>query len=82
MTQLRTIESRPRVRDTNHRSRSQARHQPPQWTYRPDLLEPLGIGLIRIDVALTGPGLRPIAESTRCPPAGDHCAVIATVGVD
>ena len=52
----------------------------PGWTYRPDLFEPLGIGLIRIDVVLTGPGLRPIAESTRCPPAGDHCAVIATVG--
>lgn len=54
----------------------------PGWTYRPDLFEPLGIGMIRIDVVLTGPGLRPIAESTRCPPAGDHCAVIATVGSD
>lgn len=54
----------------------------PGWTYRPSRLEPLGIGLIRIDVVLTGPGLRPITESTRCPPAGDHCAVIATVGSD
>lgn len=54
----------------------------PGWTYRPDLFEPLGIGMIRIDVVLTGPGLRPMAETTRCPPAGDHCAVIATVGQD
>lgn len=54
----------------------------PGWTYRPDLLEPLGIGLIRIDVVLTGPGLRPIKEATRCPPAGDHCAVLVTVGSD
>jgi endonuclease/exonuclease/phosphatase (EEP) superfamily protein YafD len=51
----------------------------PGWTYRPSRLEALGIGLIRIDVVLTGPGLRPVAESTRCPPVGDHCAVVATV---
>jgi len=51
----------------------------PGWTYRPDALEPLGIGLLRIDVVLTGPGLHPVAETTRCPPAGDHCAVLATV---
>ena len=54
----------------------------PGWTYRPDLLEPLGIGLIRIDVVFTGPGLRPISESTRCPPAGDHCAVLVTLDSD
>ncbi len=54
----------------------------PGWTYRPDLLEPLGIGLIRIDVVMTGPGLRPLKEATRCPPAGDHCAVLVTVGRD
>jgi endonuclease/exonuclease/phosphatase (EEP) superfamily protein YafD len=54
----------------------------PGWTYRPDLLEPFGIGLIRIDVVLMGPGLRPVTETTRCPPAGDHCAVIVTIGSD
>ncbi len=54
----------------------------PGWTYRPDMFEPFGIGLIRIDVVLTGPGLRPVTETTRCPPAGDHCAVIVTIGSD
>ena len=54
----------------------------PGWTYRPDKFEPFGIGLIRIDVVLTGPGLRPVTETTRCPPAGDHCAVIVTIGSD
>ena len=54
----------------------------PGWTYRPSRLEPLGIGLIRIDVVLVGAGLRPVAESTVCPPAGDHCAVSATVVTD
>jgi endonuclease/exonuclease/phosphatase (EEP) superfamily protein YafD len=56
--------------------------QGPGWTYRPDQLEPLGFGLIRIDVVLSGPGLRPTAETTRCPPIGDHCAVIATIAVE
>ncbi len=54
----------------------------PGWTYRPDALEPLGIGMIRIDVVLTASGLRPVAVSTRCPPAGDHCAVLATLSAD
>lgn len=54
----------------------------PGWSYRPDRFEPLGIGMIRIDVVLTGPGLRPVAETTRCPPAGDHCAVLVTLGSD
>lgn len=51
----------------------------PGWSYRPSRLEGLGIGLLRIDVVLAGPGLRPVSVATACPPAGDHCAVIATV---
>lgn len=54
----------------------------PGWTFRPKTFEPLGIGLIRIDVVLTGPGLRTVAETTRCPPHGDHCAVLVTVVAD
>ncbi len=54
----------------------------PGWTYRLDQLESLGIGLVRIDVVLSGPGLRPVAETTSCPPAGDHCAVLATLVAD
>ena len=45
-------------------------------------LEGLGIGLIRIDVVLAGPGLRPITEVEACPPVGDHCLVRATVEID
>lgn len=51
----------------------------PGWTYRPSRLEAIGIGLIRIDVVMTGPGLVPVAESIRCPAVGDHCAVWTTV---
>jgi vancomycin resistance protein VanJ len=54
----------------------------PGWTYRPDRLEWLGIGLVRIDVVLTGDGLRPITESTSCPTQGDHCAVLASIVAD
>lgn len=54
----------------------------PGRTYRPSRFESLGIGFIRIDVVLTGPGLRPISETTRCPPAGDHCAVLVTLASD
>ena len=49
---------------------------------QPDALEPLGIGFLRVDVVLTGPGLRPVAESTVCPTLGDHCAVTASVVAD
>jgi vancomycin resistance protein VanJ len=51
----------------------------PGWTYRPNRLEQLGVGLIRIDVVLTGDGLRPVSEGTRCPTTGDHCAVVVTL---
>jgi endonuclease/exonuclease/phosphatase family metal-dependent hydrolase len=49
------------------------------WTYRPDALEPTGIGFVRIDVILMDPGLRPLTETTHCPHLGDHCAVLATI---
>jgi hypothetical protein len=51
----------------------------PGWTYRPNALEWLGIGLVRIDLVLAGPGLRPVASSVLCPARGDHRAVRATL---
>lgn len=54
----------------------------PGWTWRPRRFEGLGTGLLRIDVAFTGRGLRPIGTGTDCPTAGDHCAVLATVVAD
>jgi vancomycin resistance protein VanJ len=53
--------------------------QGPGWTYRSSRFAGLGIGLLRIDVVLMGPGLRPISEGQRCPPIGDHCAVVSTL---
>ncbi len=44
--------------------------------------EPLGIGLLRIDLALAGPGARPIAVDTRCDLPGDHCQLIATFALE
>ncbi len=55
--------------------------QGPGWTYRSTRFNVLGIGLLRIDVILTGPGLRPVSTGTRCPPVGDHCAVVATLTI-
>jgi endonuclease/exonuclease/phosphatase (EEP) superfamily protein YafD len=51
----------------------------PGWTYRPNLFQSLGIGLIRIDVVFSR-GLVPVAETTVCPAVGDHCAVAASLG--
>jgi endonuclease/exonuclease/phosphatase (EEP) superfamily protein YafD len=49
----------------------------PGWTWRPKRVEPFGIGLLRIDYVLAGPGLDPVSASVHCPPTGDHCLVIA-----
>jgi vancomycin resistance protein VanJ len=54
--------------------------QGPGWTYRSTRFN-VGIGLLRIDVVLTGPGLRPVSVGTRCPPVGDHCSVVATLTI-
>jgi vancomycin resistance protein VanJ len=50
------------------------------WTWRPSRLEWLGIGLLRLDLVLTGPGLEPVATHVSCPRSGDHCLVSATLG--
>jgi vancomycin resistance protein VanJ len=49
----------------------------PGWTWRPSRLEFLGVPLLRIDLVLLGPGLRPLATSVACPPHGDHCRLDA-----
>ena len=53
----------------------------PGWTWRPKRVEPLGIGLLRIDYVFAGPGLEPVSSSVRCPPTGDHCLVISRISV-
>jgi hypothetical protein len=47
------------------------------WTWRPSRLERLGIGLIRLDMVLVGPGVEPVTIDVLCLSAGDHCAVTA-----
>ena len=51
----------------------------PGWTWRPKRVEPLGIGVLRIDYVFAGPGLEPVSSSVRCPPTGDHCLVISRI---
>ena len=53
----------------------------PGWTWRPARFVFLGIGLLRIDLILSTPGLIPVRTSIACPPAGDHCLVEATLAL-
>jgi endonuclease/exonuclease/phosphatase (EEP) superfamily protein YafD len=54
----------------------------PGWTWRPSRLEGLGVGLLRIDLALAGPGARPVAVGERCELPGDHCQLEARFILD
>ena len=47
--------------------------QGPGWTWRPSRFEGTGIGLLRIDLALSGPNLPPVAAREHCGFPGDHC---------
>lgn len=51
------------------------------WTWRPSRLEGLGIGLIRLDMVLVGPGVEPLAIEVRCISPGDHCPVTARLAL-
>ena len=54
----------------------------PGWTWRPSRLEGLGVGLLRIDLALSGPGARPVTIEERCGLPGDHCQIVARFALD
>jgi endonuclease/exonuclease/phosphatase (EEP) superfamily protein YafD len=45
------------------------------WTWRPSRLEHFGIGLIRLDMVLVGPGVEPMSIDVSCVASGDHCPV-------
>ena len=51
--------------------------QGPGWTWRPSRLESLGIGLLRIDLAIGSPDLAPVSVVEHCGPTGDHCLLEA-----
>ena len=50
----------------------------PGWTWRPSRLEWTGLGLLRIDLALSGPGALPVSVGERCGLPGDHCQLEAS----
>ncbi len=54
----------------------------PGWTWRPSRFEGLGLGFLRIDLALSGPGARPVAVGERCSLPGDHCQLEARFALD
>ena len=54
----------------------------PGWTWRPEPLDFIGIGLLRIDLILSSDGLRPTTTSIDCPTDGDHCLFEARLVVE
>jgi endonuclease/exonuclease/phosphatase (EEP) superfamily protein YafD len=54
----------------------------PGFTWRPDQLEFLGFGVLRIDHVLTGGWLRPLATSLNCEAVGDHCRLLVDLAIE
>lgn len=54
----------------------------PGWTWRPSRFEGLGIGLLRIDLAFSGPGASPTGVTERCDLPGDHCRLEASFALE
>jgi endonuclease/exonuclease/phosphatase family metal-dependent hydrolase len=53
----------------------------PGWTWRPEPLDFIGFGLLRIDLILSSGGLRPTSTSIACPVDGDHCLFAARLAI-
>lgn len=51
--------------------------QGPGWTWRPSRFEGLGLGMLRIDLALSSPNLAPVSVVEHCGRVGDHCILEA-----
>ena len=51
--------------------------QGPGWTWRPNRLEWAGVGVIRIDHALSSPRVTPVSAAEHCDRPGDHCILEA-----
>jgi len=49
------------------------------FTWRPSSLEPLQVGLLRLDHVMTSPGLRPLTVAEDCSLPGDHCRLSVTL---
>ena len=55
--------------------------QGPGWTWRPNRLEWAGMGVIRIDHALSSPGITPVSVAEHCDRPGDHCILEASFSI-
>lgn len=55
--------------------------QGPGFTWRPNRLEWAGIGVIRIDHALSSPRITPVSVAEQCDPPGDHCILEASFAI-
>jgi endonuclease/exonuclease/phosphatase (EEP) superfamily protein YafD len=53
----------------------------PGFTWRPSSLEVLRVGLLRMDVVLSGEALRPASASVECSIAGDHCRLYVDLDI-
>jgi endonuclease/exonuclease/phosphatase (EEP) superfamily protein YafD len=53
----------------------------PGWTWRPESLIRLGLGILRIDYVLCSPSITPRSVAVDCSRRGDHCLVRASVDV-
>jgi vancomycin resistance protein VanJ len=53
----------------------------PGFTWRPDGVEALGIGVLRIDHVLSGAWLRPADTEVDCSVVGDHCRLVVGLEV-
>jgi endonuclease/exonuclease/phosphatase (EEP) superfamily protein YafD len=51
----------------------------PGFTWRPDAVEMLGIGVLRIDHVLSGAWLRPVDTHVDCSVVGDHCRLLVSL---
>jgi vancomycin resistance protein VanJ len=56
--------------------------QGPGWTWRPSRFTFLPVGLLRIDLQLTGGAIYPASTSIDCSLPGDHCRLFAGYEVD
>jgi endonuclease/exonuclease/phosphatase (EEP) superfamily protein YafD len=52
------------------------------FTWRPERLEFMGVGTLRIDHVLTGALLRPVDTSLDCSVTGDHCRFLVRLAVE
>jgi endonuclease/exonuclease/phosphatase (EEP) superfamily protein YafD len=53
----------------------------PGWTWRPSRLEEFGLGFLRIDYVFTGPSVASVEIAVDCRQPGDHCALVADLGL-